>query len=268
MMRSPSILFAVASIAAVSAVLVSSAAAAPTVPVITITTDSSCSQASTCTDYDISIKNPGTLPINGVTISIVPLAPITGFMLAGQPPSQQTGVQDAWAISPSNIPGGATDKGTFQVVTPLTATDSISVYTTEDGFLSSVGLDEHVQAPTKPPAGKPGLTEAWRQLDFALQHEKAALKVKTGAEMVLYTEAGRSALRLARLGLIDAAKSGEIDTDLESTIKSDIEAAMSDDLQAEKAEKKDDVSSGERWLTKARAKKEAALRLVELALWH
>ena len=143
---------------------------------ITITTDSSCSQASTCTDYDISIKNPGTLPINGVTISIIPLAPITSFMLVGQPASKQTGAQDAWGIFPSSIAAGATDKGTFQVVTPLKATDSVSVYTTEDGFLSSVGLDVHVQAPTKPPAGKPHLTHAKAFLERALQREEGPSK--------------------------------------------------------------------------------------------
>jgi hypothetical protein len=266
MMRSPSILFAVASVAAVSAVLVSSAAAAPTTPVITITTDSSCSQESTCTDYDISIKNPGTLPMNGVTISIVPLAPITGFMLAGQPASQQTGVQDAWAISPLNIAGGATDKGTFQVVTPLTATDSVSVYTTEDGFLSSVGLDLHVQAPKKAPPSKGGLYSAHLELTLAIKDEKKALGEKVAGEIADWARVARNGLNEARINVKRAGTDDVISTDLESSINSDLAAAMADDAQAITAAEKNDASSARHWLTAAMGKKEAALRLLELAL--
>ena len=77
---------------------------------------------------------------------------------------------------------------------------------------------------------------------------------------------GRFDLKYAVGMLGDAAKDGEIDTDLEVTIKSDLVTAMSDDEHAERAGNNDDLNSGKRWLTKARAKKEAALRLLELAL--
>jgi len=270
MTRSPSVRSAVVAVVAVAAILVSSAAAAPTTPVITVTTDSSCSQQATCTDYDISIQNPGTLAMNGVTISIIPLAPITGFTLVGQPASKPTGAQDAWGIFPASIASGATAKGTFQVVAPLTSTDSISVYTTEDGFLSAVGVDVHLKAPTKKvpvkPPSKAGLKLAAYVLGVGIEHEKKALGEPTGKKMAAWTDIGRSQVEEAQNDLHRAGSSGAIGSDLENSIDTDLEKAIADDTQAAAAAAKDDLSSARRRLNEAISKKEAALRLLELAL--
>lgn len=204
-------------IAAVSAsvVLVSSAEGGPSpaIPVVSVTPASSCSQAlSECTTYDISIKNTGTKALNDVTVAIVPEAPLIAFRLTGQPPGKQTGVKSAM-VDTANIAGGATGKGTFTVVKPLTSANTISVYTTDDGFLSSVGQDVHVQSSAAAPASKPHLEAAEKDVEEAISYEDKALR-EEGSVTVIKSQLHDAvdALDAAERELKNARASGELDS--------------------------------------------------------
>ena len=71
-------------------------------------------------------------------------APISAFVLTGQPAAIPTGVDDAWEVAPATIAPGTTVTGTFTVTAPVGSQDVISVYTTDDTFVDAIGQSLHV----------------------------------------------------------------------------------------------------------------------------
>lgn len=261
---------------AASVVFASAAGAGPSpaIPVISVTPASTCSQELIdCTTYDISIKNTGKVPLDDVTVAIVPQVPLLTFSLAGDPPGTQTGVQDAM-LDRIDIAGGATGTGTFKVATPLKSTDKISVYTTTDGFASSVGQDVSLSKALgiHTGTGAAGATDAIEQ---AIQDEKEGSAAASRHDWTAVHQdlnnkgiGARESLRQADGDLSAALQAGEIDRATDQAIEGHLNNASSLDVDAARAASDKNATLIEHLVAEAIQEKDAALAVLKKATTH
>lgn len=109
-------------------------------PLISIRPGADCTGQGPCKDFIFSMMNPGP-PINGMTIQGTPPNKITSFGVMGQPAARATGVENAWAIYPDNLPTGATETGTGTMFLPIEQGDGYIVWTTADSFATATRHD-------------------------------------------------------------------------------------------------------------------------------
>jgi hypothetical protein len=245
----------------------------------TLSAAPSCSSPKSCTSFQITFTNTDKVTFNSFLIQ-VPGNPFVSFELTGEPACQSTGgsfgpgFENDWICLGLNIAPGGTFTGGGVATQPLTAASTARFDESPTGSLSGLlpdySQDIHFDpvAAAKPlPKTKRQLTRTQAWLESAIVQEEKALTLgdSPALNQRIQALAHNSRLDVINAGatLRQAGGDDEIAGAAEARIGLELKSVEADDLEAIHAT---DARTAKSWLTKALAKKQAALRLVEDAL--